>query len=158
MAICEGVLIFLKAINISKEYKNKHYMVNVIKNVIKELNSIMYFGPLFVVYILNLRVKILWVVKNIGKNKNVFDECGWMIKIFSTLKLLFVAETCFSSIIVMLKRLKLLKRLQNMIISDQLNSYRKDDVRKATQLKEIILNDMWWDKIDYILSFMNPIT
>nr|KYP35685.1 hypothetical protein KK1_043272 [Cajanus cajan] len=77
---------------------------------------------------------------------------------FSTLKLLSVADTRFASMIVMLKRLKLLKSsLQNMVISDQWNSYREDDVGKFARVKEIILNDIWWDKVDYILSFIDPI-
>ena len=44
-----------------------------------------------------------------------------------------------------------------MVISDHWNSYREDDVRKAAHVKELILNDIWWDKVDYILSFMDPI-
>ena len=31
--------------------------------------------------------------------------------------------------------------------------YREDDVRKVRLAKEKILDDMWWNKIYYILSF-----
>lgn len=57
-----------------------------------------------------------------------------------------------------LKGFKLLKcDLQNIIISDQQNSYREDDVKKPAYMKKLILNDLWWDKIDYILFFTDPI-
>ncbi|KAG4930462.1 hypothetical protein JHK82_047533 [Glycine max] len=134
-----------------------------------------------VVHTLNLGVKNICAAKNVDGNENVFNEYGWIAKVigdasfikvfimthsmglaifneFSSLKLLSIAETRFASMIVMLKRFKLLKRcLQNMVISDQWNSYREDDVRKAAHVKELILNDIWWDKVDYILYFMDPI-
>lgn len=34
---------------------------------------------------------------------------------------------------------------------------REDDVSKATKVKEIILNDLWRDQVDYIISFTTPI-
>jgi len=46
---------------------------------------------------------------------------------FSPIKLLSVADTRFASIIVMLKRLKLIKRgLQAMIISEEWSTYKED--------------------------------
>ncbi|KHN03669.1 hypothetical protein glysoja_035412, partial [Glycine soja] len=192
MAISEEGPMFLKAIDGSKEYKDKHYMFDLLKDVIKEV------GPQNVVQVITdnapvckaagLLIEaefphIFWTpcvvhalnlgVKNIcaAKNVDVIGDASF-IKVFimthsmrlaifnefSSLKLLSIAETRFASMIVMLKRLKLLKRcLQNMVISDQWNSYREDDVRKAAHVKELILNDIWWDKVDYILSFMDPI-
>ncbi|KAJ7958743.1 Potassium channel [Quillaja saponaria] len=44
-----------------------------------------------------------------------------------------------------------------MVISDQWTAYKKDDVEKAAIVKEIILNDVWWDKVDYIIAFTSPI-
>ena len=77
---------------------------------------------------------------------------------FVPLKLLAVADTRFASAIIMLKRFKLIKRgLQSMVICDRWASYKEDDVGKATLVKEKVLNDIWWDKIDYILSFTLPI-
>ncbi|KAH1205718.1 hypothetical protein GmHk_16G046360 [Glycine max] len=205
MAISEEGPMFLKAIDGSKEYKDKHYMFDLLKDVIKEVgpqnvvqviidNALVCkaagllieaeFPHIFwtpsVVHTLNLGVKNICAAKNVDGNENVFNECGWIAEVigdasfikvfimthsmrlaifneFSCLKLLSIAETRFASMIVMLKRLKLLKRcLQNMVISDQWNSYREDDVRKAAHVKELILNDIWWDKVDYILSFMDP--
>ncbi|OMP10355.1 hypothetical protein COLO4_04576 [Corchorus olitorius] len=40
-----------------------------------------------------------------------------------------------------------------MVISEEWTSYRENDVAKATKVKELILNDLWWDKVDYILEF-----
>ena len=77
---------------------------------------------------------------------------------FCSLKLLQVADTRFASIVVMLKRLKLIKRcLQAMAISEQWASYREDDVEKGQKVKDMILSDLWWDKVDYILEFTAPI-
>ncbi|KAL1165802.1 hypothetical protein V6Z11_A06G154000 [Gossypium hirsutum] len=44
-----------------------------------------------------------------------------------------------------------------MIISDEWSTYREYDVSKASLVKEKILDDCWWDKVDYILSFTRPI-
>ena len=44
-----------------------------------------------------------------------------------------------------------------MAISDQWASYRKDDVGKAQNVKDMILSDRWWDAVDYILEFPTPI-
>ena len=63
-------------------------------------------------------------------------------------------STRFASVVVTLKRLKLIKRcFQAMAISDQWASYREDDVGKAQKVKDLILNDHWWDVVDYILNF-----
>ncbi|KAK8556593.1 hypothetical protein V6N12_002990 [Hibiscus sabdariffa] len=60
-----------------------------------------------------------------------------MFQRFSPLKLLSVVDTRFASIIVMLKRFKLIKQgLQTMVISDEWNSYREDDMGKANFVKE----------------------
>ena len=44
-----------------------------------------------------------------------------------------------------------------MAISEQWASYREDDVGKAQKMKDMILSDLWWDKVDYILKFTAPI-
>ncbi|XP_075640484.1 uncharacterized protein LOC142612252 [Castanea sativa] len=69
-----------------------------------------------------------------------------------------VAETRFASIIIMLKRLFQVKRhLRNMVISEEWMSYREDDVGKAQTVRDYVLNDLWWDKVAYILRFIGPI-
>ena len=115
------------------------------------------------------------------KNNVVYEECSWITQIaddamfvknfvmshsmrlsifnsFNSLKLLSIAPTRFASTIVMLKRFKQLKKgLQEMVISDQWSSYKEDDVAKAKFVKDTLLDDKWWDKVDYILSFTSPI-
>jgi hypothetical protein len=74
------------------------------------------------------------------------------------LKLLVVADTRFTSILVILKRMKLIKRsLQSMVISEQWTSYKEDDVGKTTRVRDIILDDLWWDRVDYIILFTSPL-
>ena len=81
-----------------------------------------------------------------------------MFNEFFPLKLLQVADTRFGSVIVMLKKLKLIKRcLQAIAISDQWASYREDDVGKAQKVKDLILSDHWKDVVDYIIEFTAPI-
>ena len=73
---------------------------------------------------------------------------------YSPLKLHAVAETRFSSIIIMLKRLFQVKHnLRNMVLNEEWMSYREDDVGKAQTVRDYVLNDLWWDKVAYILRF-----
>uniref|UniRef100_A0A2N9F218 hAT-like transposase RNase-H fold domain-containing protein n=1 Tax=Fagus sylvatica TaxID=28930 RepID=A0A2N9F218_FAGSY len=44
-----------------------------------------------------------------------------------------------------------------MVISEQWMSYREDDVGKAQTVRDYILNDVWWDNVDYIVRFTEPI-
>ena len=44
-----------------------------------------------------------------------------------------------------------------MAISEQWASYREDDVGKTQKVKDMILSDLWWNKIDYNLEFTAPI-
>ena len=81
-----------------------------------------------------------------------------MFNEFCPLNLLQVVDTRFASVVVMLKRLKLIKRcFQAMAISDQQASQREDNVGKAQKVKDMILSDRWWDVVDYILEFIAPI-
>ena len=126
-------------------------------------------------------MKNICAAKNTEKNEVTYEECSWITRVaddasfirvfimnhsmrlamfneFCPLKLLQVADTRFASVVVTLKRLKLIKRcLQAMAISDQWASYREDDVGKAQKVKDMILSDLWWDNIDYILEFTAPI-
>lgn len=133
-----------------------------------------------VVHTLNLALQNICAAKNVENNQVTYDECSWITIIaddvsfiknfimnhsmrlaifneFIPLKLLSVASTRFASVMVMLKRFKLLRAsLQNMVISSRWNSYREDDTGKAKFVKEKVLDDIWWDSIDYILAFTSP--
>ena len=68
-----------------------------------------------------------------------------------SLKLLSIAETRFASTIVMLKRFKLIKcGLQSMVLCDRWSMYKDDNLGMASKVKELILSDIWWDKVDKI--------
>lgn len=134
-----------------------------------------------VVHTLNLALKNICTAKNVEGNIVTYEECNWITNIhgdalaikhfimnhnmrlsifskFSPLKLLSVADTRFASIVVMLKRLKLIKRgIQAMVISEEWTTYREDDLGKASFLKEKILNDDWWEQVSYIINFTRPI-
>ncbi|CAO2045269.1 unnamed protein product [Urochloa humidicola] len=81
-----------------------------------------------------------------------------MFNDFSKLKFLAIADTRFASIVVMLKRLRAIKEsLVLMVVSEKWNTYRDDNVGQAQFVKEKVLNDVWWDKVSYILDFTEPI-
>ncbi|KAL3753584.1 hypothetical protein ACJRO7_000916 [Eucalyptus globulus] len=134
-----------------------------------------------VVHTLNLALKNICAAKNMEINQIVYEKCSWISDIvkevmqikyfiinhsmrlaiyneFVSLKLFSVADTRFASMIVMLKRFKLIKSgLQNMVICDKWNIYQDVNQEKAKLVKEKMLDDFWWDLIDYILSFTAPI-
>ncbi|XP_066313441.1 uncharacterized protein [Miscanthus floridulus] len=94
-------------------------------------------------------------IMNHGMRLSMFNE-------FSPLKLLSIAETRFASVVCMLKRFVEVKTaLQQMVISDKWSVYRevRDDSPTPTAqiVKDLILSDVWWDKVDYILKITTPI-
>ncbi|XP_027363123.1 uncharacterized protein LOC113870830 [Abrus precatorius] len=103
MAVSEGGPIFLKAVDGSKVYKDKHYMASIIKDVINEVgpknvvqiitdNALVckaagmlieaefhhVFWTPCVVHTLNLALKNICAARNIDGNENVFNECHWI--------------------------------------------------------------------------------
>jgi hypothetical protein len=168
MATSEGAPVFLKAIDGTKEYKDKYYISELLMNVIKEIGpekvvqvitdnayvmkvagsliEVEYphiFWTPCVVHTLNLALKNICAPKNSERNTVTYVECNWIaqiaddasfIRVFimnhskrlamfneiCPLKLLAVADIRFTSILVTLKRMKLIKRsLQSMVISEQ---------------------------------------
>ncbi|XP_016647083.1 PREDICTED: uncharacterized protein LOC107880321 [Prunus mume] len=127
-----------------------------------------------VVHTLNLALKSICSPK---QNDDWYDKCSWIseiaadvgfIKFFIVnhnmrltmykdhckLKLLSIAETRFASTLVMIRRFKEVKKgLEQMVISPNWSLYKEDDVGKARAVKEKILDEYFWDEIDYILSF-----
>ncbi|XP_073151853.1 uncharacterized protein [Henckelia pumila] len=134
-----------------------------------------------VVHTLNLALKNICAPTDSLQNREAFDECKWiaevanddsMIKNFimnhnmrlsmfndsSNLKMLSLVDTRFASTIIMLKRFRQIKRcLENMVISERWDLYKEDDVVKARAVKYKILDDQFWENIDYILAFTSPI-
>ena len=57
------------------------------------------------------------------------------------LKLLSMADTCFASTIVMLKRFKTIKRgFGQLVICEEWEKYKEDEIVKAKEVKDKILN------------------
>ena len=191
MVVSDGGLVFIKAIDGSGEFKDKHYIAGVLKNAIKEIghekivqviidNAKIFWTP-YIVHTFNLALKNICAAKNTEKNEVTFEECSGitciaddvsfirvfimnhsirlaMFNEFFPLKQLQVADTRFASVVIILKRLKLIRRcIQAMAISDQWDSYREDDVGKVQKVKDMILSDLWWYIVDYILKFTAPI-
>ncbi|XP_048432388.1 uncharacterized protein LOC125473520 [Pyrus x bretschneideri] len=130
-----------------------------------------------VVHTLNLALKSICSPKQTHVS---YDDCNWIstiasdvwsIKIFMNhsmrlsmfnehckLKLLSIAETGFASTLVMLRRFKEVKKgLQQMVISPNWALYKEDDLVKAMSVKQKILDEYFWEKIEYILFFTTPI-
>ena len=106
MVVSNGGPVFIKAIDGSGEFKDKHYIAGVLKDAIKEIGhekivqviidnaSVMKFTRAFieceypkifwthcVVHTLNLALKNICAVKNTKKNKVTYEECSWITRI-----------------------------------------------------------------------------
>ena len=101
MAVSDGGLVFIKAIDGSGEFKDKHYIARVLKDAIKEIrhekvvqvitdnaNVMKSAGALTegeypkifwtpcVVHTLNLDLKNICAAKNTEKNEVTYEECS----------------------------------------------------------------------------------
>ncbi|CAN7119656.1 unnamed protein product [Brassica rapa subsp. narinosa] len=147
--------IFLKAVNCFGEVKDRFFISGLMKEVINEVghqnNASTYEECNWITDVHGDALAIKHFIMNHNMRLAIFSK-------FSPLKLLAVADTRFASIIVMLKRLKLVKRgLEAMVISEEWSTYREDDVGKATFVKGKILSDDWWEQVSYIIDFTRPI-
>lgn len=93
-------------------------------------------------------------VTNHGLSKAIFNR-------YSDIKLLKVAETRFASHIVMASRVRRLKEaLEKMVMDADWKNFRVNGKTptelKARDIKDLLVSDGWWDKVDYFLSFTEP--
>ncbi|KAK2976448.1 hypothetical protein RJ640_015571 [Escallonia rubra] len=82
--------------------------------------------------------------------------------ITATRSLLKVAEIRFASSIVMARRLRDVKlALEKMVMDSSWKTYQGDGKSpieiKAQEVKQYIVNDTWWDKLEFFLSFTEPL-
>ncbi|KAL8477439.1 hypothetical protein ACS0TY_029655 [Phlomoides rotata] len=106
-----------------------------------------------------------WISDLVGDVQNIRNfivNHGMALSIFnnySHLSLLRVAETRFASSIVMTKRLKEVRSaLEKMVMDSEWRVYREgNNEGKAREVKQCIVNDNWWDNLDYFLKFTEPI-
>ena len=106
MAVSDGGPVFIKAIDGSGEFKDKHYIAGVLKDAIKEIghekivqvitdnaNVMKAAGALIegeypkifwtpcVVHTLNLALKNICAAKNTEKNEVTYEECSWITRV-----------------------------------------------------------------------------
>ncbi|KAH1055986.1 hypothetical protein J1N35_034051, partial [Gossypium stocksii] len=122
MAIFEGGVIFLKAINFENEYKDKFYVTTLIKDAISEVTTknvaqvITNNAPIYKDAASLVTYDVFCCINNVGDDaifiRNIIMYHSMKLAIFHSfvpLKLLAAANTQFTSMIMMLKRLKLIK-------------------------------------------------
>ncbi|KAL7206744.1 hypothetical protein ACSBR2_019457 [Camellia fascicularis] len=105
------------------------------------------------------------LVSQVQNIRNFILNHSMALSIFnenSTLRLLSVAETRFASNIIMAVRLREVKTsLEKMVMDANWKIYREDGNSvaeiKAREVKQCIVDDSWWDSIDYLISFTKPI-
>nr|XP_023920608.1 uncharacterized protein LOC112032107 [Quercus suber] len=118
MVVSDGGPVFIKAVDGSGEFKDKHYITGVLKDAIKEIGhekvvlvitdnaSVMksaraliegeypkIFWTPCVVHTLNLALKNICVAKNTEKNEVTYEECSWITRI--------VGDTSFIRVFIM---------------------------------------------------------
>ena len=69
-----------------------------------------------------------------------------------------VVETCFASQIIVLTRLMQMKEaLQSMVCSSLWNQWRQFQSERAQVVKRLVVDNEWWDRVEYLLAFTKPI-
>jgi len=107
-----------------------------------------------------------WILDLIGEVSSLkifvlnHDMAHALFQKHSALSLLKVAETRFASHVVMTSRVHQVKAsLERMVMDDDWRNYKGDKVieAKTREIKSLVMNDEWWDKIEYFLKFTEPI-
>nr|XP_009788797.1 PREDICTED: uncharacterized protein LOC104236553 [Nicotiana sylvestris] len=107
-----------------------------------------------------------WILDLIGEVSNLkifvlnHDMAHALFQKHLAWYLLKVAETRFDSHVVMTSRVHQAKAsLERMVVDDDWRNYKGDEVieAKTREIKSLVMNDEWWDKIEYFLKFTKPI-
>ncbi|XP_057992319.1 uncharacterized protein LOC131173817 [Hevea brasiliensis] len=158
IVVSESGPMFIKSIDCSSEVKNKQFIANLLKEVIdevghqkvvqviidnasncKETNEETYDVYHSITEIHGDALQIKNFIMNHSMRLAIYN---W----FSPLKLLSVADTHFASIVVMLKRFKLIRyALEAMVMSDQWAQYGEDDQGKARFVHDKVVDEDWWE-------------
>ncbi|KAL9683714.1 hypothetical protein QQ045_015542 [Rhodiola kirilowii] len=169
---------FIKAVDCSGEVKGGDFIAHLFREVIDEVgdeNVIQvitdnasnckasgeiiegYYPRIYwtscVVHTLNLALKNICAARNINNNEETYIECHWITEIHSDvvrIKNFIVNHGMRLSIYMRFSTLKLLAVAETRFASD-------DYQAKARFVRDTILNEDWWDKVDYILAFTTPI-
>ena len=145
----------------------------------------MLFGPSIfwtpcVVHTLNLALKNMCTSEKENKASK-YPLCNWIREIekeielirnlvvnhsgalsiynkYAPLRLLSVAETRFASTLILVKRIpEVREALCQMVVDPNWRFLKDDDADKARKIKLLLVDDQWWEKIDFLVSFTNPI-
>ena len=69
-----------------------------------------------------------------------------------------MVETQFASHTIVLRRLVRVKEaLSQMITSNQWGEWKQADTARAKNVKDMILSDDFWNRVEYVLEFTEPI-
>ncbi|XP_016474542.2 uncharacterized protein LOC107796301 [Nicotiana tabacum] len=107
-----------------------------------------------------------WILDLIGEVSSLknfvlnHDMAHALFQKHSALSLLKVAEMRFASHVVMASHVHQVKAsLERMVMDDDWRNYKGDKVieAKTREIKSLVMNDEWWDKIEYFLKFTEPI-
>eukprot|EP00253_Pinus_taeda_P025575 PITA_25575 len=122
-----------------------------------------------IVHSLNLALKsiasdVLWIGSIIEDARHIRNfvqnhtNALTIYKEYINLSLLKIADTRFASSFMMLKRLREVKTaLGSMVISEFWSFWRKTDHAASKRVKDTVLDDAWWERVDLIIRIMDPI-
>ncbi|XP_028060347.1 uncharacterized protein LOC114263958 [Camellia sinensis] len=181
MASSAGGAMFVKAIDSSGIVKDGEYVASLFIKAIKEVgeanvvqivtdNTSNYkharlsienkyphiFWTPCVVHSLNLALKSICTPPD---KATQYDQCKWISDLVFQVQNI---QTRFASNIIMAIRLREVKTsLEKMVMDANWKIYREDGNSvaeiKAREVKQCIVDDLWWDNIDYLISFTKPI-
>ena len=72
--------------------------------------------------------------------------------------MLQVAKTRCASHIIVLRRLVQVKdALQGMVIKHNCGVWKQKNIDRASKIKDRVLDDLWWERVEYLLKITEPI-
>eukprot|EP01018_Ginkgo_biloba_P021743 Gb_37636 [translate_table: standard] len=120
-----------------------------------------------VVHSLNLILKKIGKIEWIKKTTNEAKEIEMFItnhhmaqaiyRQFAYLELLKVGNLICQPFHMLRQLLEVKSSLYNMVISDVWDIWRLSNTNRAQELKRIVLDDIWWGRVRYLLIFCEPI-
>eukprot|EP00253_Pinus_taeda_P031535 PITA_31535 len=122
-----------------------------------------------IVHSLNLALKsiasdVLWIGSIIEDARHIRNfvqnhtNALTIYKEYTNLLLLNIMDTRFASSFIMLKRLREVKTaLGAMVISEFWSFWRMTDQVASKRVKDTVLDDAWWERVDLLIQIMDPI-
>eukprot|EP00253_Pinus_taeda_P028015 PITA_28015 len=122
-----------------------------------------------IVHSLNLALKsiasdVLWIGSIIEDARHIRNfvqnhiNALTIYKEYNNLSLLKIVDTRFASSFMMLKRLRGVKTAHgSMVISEFWSFWRQTDQAASKRVKDTVLDDAWWERVDLIIRIMDPI-